>query len=319
MHGAHRWAWADLPPGAWLAAGVVRVCGGATAAILAVGGHVLGLAASGLGGGAGRQQFWLVGSHLGVSHVVLGLRSYLAGHRRRDLGVPSAERLSDGATQQRSGPAAERPGGDLAIGVAFFVAERQQQRRSPGPAGQTSWNETIGENARIWAEKCESRSSPLKDRTFGDTVCGESIFQTDYLFAWSEVLNYWQNKSHHFKYGFGATDTEQSIYGYTQAVWYRSNEIGCSIAQCQDKEFEFIYICQYCPAGNILEQIETPYKRGPPCGDCPKHCDEGLCTNPCKYTDFYKNCEDMKSISSCKRMNKTGKCNATCRCRNRIK
>nr|XP_056712792.1 serotriflin-like [Euleptes europaea] len=99
-----------------------------------------------------------------------------------------------------------------------------------------------------------------------------------------------------FKYGVGTTDPKQNIFGYTQIIWYNSYLIGCAVAYCPEITFPYVYICHYCPGGNLKKQVARPYKEGPPCRDCPNKCKDKLCTNPCKYRDKLWNCKDLLKI-----------------------
>jgi pathogenesis-related protein 1 len=39
---------------------------------------------------------------------------------------------------------------------------------------------------------------------------------------------------------------------YTQVVWKDSKEVGCAAYQCDDKSQ--VWVCQYKPAGNYVDQ-----------------------------------------------------------------
>nr|XP_056712793.1 cysteine-rich venom protein catrin-like [Euleptes europaea] len=150
-------------------------------------------------------------------------------------------------------------------------------------------------------------------------MCGQTVSQSDPASTWDEIVGYWASKKNDFKYGVGRINPRVNIHSYTQAIWYNSYMVGCGVSYCPKNKFPFLYICQYCPAGNIRGQMERPYKKGPPCGDCPKNCDKKLCTNPCKYVDRIETCKKLKSVMGCKAANKDGLCKATCKCRNKIK
>uniref|UniRef100_A0ACB8GFJ1 Uncharacterized protein n=2 Tax=Sphaerodactylus townsendi TaxID=933632 RepID=A0ACB8GFJ1_9SAUR len=137
--------------------------------------------------------------------------------------------------------------------------------------------------------------------------------------SWSNVIQVWSNGNSNFKYGVGAIDPKKSIGGYTQMIWYNSYLIGCGVAYCPDKPYPYFYVCQYCPAGNIQDQMATPYKNGTPCGDCPNNCENKLCTNPCKYVDHFTNCPQMKKLFSCKEQLLVENCQALCNCPTEIK
>ncbi|XP_054826645.1 serotriflin-like [Eublepharis macularius] len=215
-------------------------------------------------------------------------------------------------------------GSGVALELQQEIVDRHNEiRRNVEPTASNMlkmiWNETIGVSSRKWADQCQPASSPMEDRTFDGVLCGQSIFQSNQVVSWLEVINYWYGQRHVFKYGVGALDPLKSIYGYTQAVWYRSYQIGCAVSYCLLNEYSFHYVCQYCPTGNIAHQVATPYKEGPSCGDCPKNCEDKLCTNPCPYMDQAGHCDQLKKFVGCKTANKNGHCKATCRCKNKIK
>ncbi|XP_063078317.1 cysteine-rich venom protein Cau1-like [Engraulis encrasicolus] len=130
----------------------------------------------------------------------------------------------------------------------------------------------------------------------------------------------WYNEVKDYRYGHGAIGN--AVVGhYTQVVWYRSNQIGCAMAHCPNLQFKYFYVCQYCPAGNVFYEghngFAHPYKKGPACGDCPKACDNGLCTNPCQYFDKCYRCPELVKKRGC-----NGKlanvCPASCKCHGSI-
>ncbi|XP_034966527.2 serotriflin-like [Zootoca vivipara] len=135
---------------------------------------------------------------------------------------------------------------------------------------------------------------------------------------WSKVTQEWYNEVNDFQYGVGKIRPGVQTGHYTQVVWYRSYEVGCAEAECPQQSLKYYYVCQYCPAGNIVGSIERPYKSGSPCADCPGSCDNGLCTNPCKYFDKYSNCAEVVQSSGCKG-SLAADCAATCNCPTEIK
>ncbi|KAM6086503.1 cysteine-rich venom protein Cau1-like [Theristicus caerulescens] len=97
---------------------------------------------------------------------------------------------------------------------------------------------------------------------------------------------------------------------------YNSYQTGCAVAYCPRNQFN--YFCVLTILGNDAMQIATPYKSRPKCADCPGHCDRGLCTNPCKYLDFFGNCINLKILFSCNHLLVKEKGPATCRCTTQI-
>ncbi|XP_054830310.1 serotriflin-like [Eublepharis macularius] len=182
-----------------------------------------------------------------------------------------------------------------------------------------TWNEKIAESAKRWANQCKLAISPNNLRSINGIFCGENIFYANYASSWSDVIKMWYKGGSNFKYGVGAIDTKKSIAGFTQIIWYNSREVGCAVAHCPDTKYPFFYVCQYCPAGNIVNLMPKPYKEGKSCGDCPNNCEDKLCTNPCKHADHITNCVQLKQLFSCNEKLLTEKCQATCNCKTEIK
>nr|XP_041570906.1 serotriflin isoform X1 [Taeniopygia guttata] len=118
----------------------------------------------------------------------------------------------------------------------------------------------------------------LSTTLFSDVLCGENLFMSSAPFSWSDVLQAWYNEEKNFEYGTGAKKKGAMFGHYTQMVWHNSYKIGCGFAFCSNTKYSYFYVCQYCPAGNLISSMKTPYKEGKPCGDCPSACEDGLCT-----------------------------------------
>ncbi|NXG63378.1 CRIS2 protein, partial [Hemiprocne comata] len=179
------------------------------------------------------------------------------------------------------------------------------------------WNSSAAENAQNWANRCTLSHSPVHLRRT-NASCGENLFMSSGPTPWPHAIQAWYDEEKDFEYGKGAKTPGATIGHYTQVVWYNSYQIGCAVAFCPNSRYKYFYVCQYCPLGNNQMQIATPYKSGPKCGDCPGHCDRGLCTNPCEYQDFSANCRTLKMLFGCDHPLVKEKCPATCRCTTQI-
>nr|XP_028577762.1 cysteine-rich venom protein helothermine-like isoform X2 [Podarcis muralis] len=179
------------------------------------------------------------------------------------------------------------------------------------------WSDDIRKIAQWWADQCTLEHSAASDRTLNGRSCGENLFMSTSLKSWTEAILSWYNEKDDFLYASGAK-TEGAVIGhYTQVVWYNSHLIGCAIAFCPDQEYQYYYVCQYSPAGNIKGKIATPYEAGEPCGHCPNDCDKGLCTNPCTESNLYSNCVSLKHQVGCDHPIME-KCGASCKCPTQI-
>ncbi|XP_072498526.1 serotriflin-like isoform X1 [Notamacropus eugenii] len=182
------------------------------------------------------------------------------------------------------------------------------------------WNENAAQNARNWSEECKREHSPQFKRTLTESLCGENLLFASHPLSWSDVIQMWYDESENFTYGSGPTQPESVVGHYTQTVWATSYMIGCGVAHCPNQEtFKYFYTCHYCHGGNNRATFTTPYKKGIPCGDCPGQCEDGLCTNPCPYTDAAINCPDVLRVLKCNHKLVTIKCKASCRCTTEIK
>uniref|UniRef100_A0A8D0BHZ2 ShKT domain-containing protein n=1 Tax=Salvator merianae TaxID=96440 RepID=A0A8D0BHZ2_SALMN len=203
-----------------------------------------------------------------------------------------------------------------------IVEKHNEIRRRVTPTASNMvkmiWSEKAAESAGKWARQCQPRNSPRNERILDGVPCGESRMQASYSSSWSDVIEMWHRKVSNFRYGSGAIDPKKDIYSYTQMVWYNSKDVGCAIAFCSDNTYNFFYVCQYCPAGNIVGEIPTPYKEGPPCGECPENCEDKLCTNPCMYKDLRADCLEMIKLFSCNEKYFEELCAASCKCSGRI-
>ncbi|NWS38475.1 CRIS2 protein, partial [Probosciger aterrimus] len=203
----------------------------------------------------------------------------------------------------------------------LIVDTHNTLRRGVNPTASNmlkmEWNVPAAKNAQNWANECTLRHSPASMRKT-DVQCGENLFMSSGPFSWSDVIQSWYNEEENFEYGTGAKTKGAVIGHYTQLIWYNSYQVGCAVAYCPMNPFNYFYVCQYCPPGNNAMQIATPYRSGPKCAECPGHCDRGLCTNPCKYQDFFGNCRNLKMLFSCNHSLVKAKCPATCGCTTQI-
>ncbi|OCT81378.1 hypothetical protein XELAEV_18028197mg [Xenopus laevis] len=176
------------------------------------------------------------------------------------------------------------------------------------------WNDEVAKTAKDWAKTCSLNHSSPDLRKITNFTCGENLFMSSYPASWREAITAWFNEYKDFEYGKGAKTPKAVVGHYTQLMWYNTRLVACYVTECPAARFRYFYVCQYSPAGNIKGKENTPYKAGPTCGDCPKSCENGLCTNYCPYRDQYSNCGEFIKSNGCKDFQKI--CPAACSCTN---
>lgn len=194
-------------------------------------------------------------------------------------------------------------------------ALRRQVKPSASNMLQMNWNSEAAANAQRWANTCSMQHSHESNREISTSGCGENLYMASSKRSWSVVTQAWYDEVKDWRYGVGSVNG--GVVGhFTQVVWYRSDQLGCAVAHCPHSTFKYFYVCHYCPPGNY--QYTHPYKSGSTCGDCPKACNNKLCTNPCKHTDLYSNCPELKQQWGCSNSNVASWCPASCKCTNEI-
>ncbi|XP_045699485.1 cysteine-rich secretory protein 3-like [Phyllostomus hastatus] len=204
-----------------------------------------------------------------------------------------------------------------------IVNKHNNLRRAVTPPASNmlkmTWDSKAAANAQRWANKCTYKHSSIQNRGIGEMKCGENIFMSSNPASWSYVIQSWFDEKDDFIYGVGPKDPNAVIGHYTQVAWYSSFLIGCGTAYCPNqKKLKYYYVCHYCSAGNIVSRKYTPYLQGTPCASCPNHCDNGLCTNTCKYEDVFSNCKKLKKQVGCDNALTKGSCKASCNCSDKI-
>ncbi|XP_066494123.1 cysteine-rich venom protein helothermine-like [Tiliqua scincoides] len=205
-----------------------------------------------------------------------------------------------------------------------IVDEHNKLRRSVNPPAKNmlrmEWSSSIAANAQRWADQCTLQHSSQESRVVDGMTCGENLYMSSNADSWRGAIQAWHSEVKDFQYGTGQKTPKAVIGHYTQVVWFNSFRVGCAIAYCpQQPALKYYYVCQYAFGGNIQDMIKTPYKSGSPCGDCPNACDNGLCTNPCLYSDLYANCPQLKAQVGCSHAITSQHCHASCLCTTEIK
>uniref|UniRef100_A0A8C8U240 ShKT domain-containing protein n=1 Tax=Peromyscus maniculatus bairdii TaxID=230844 RepID=A0A8C8U240_PERMB len=202
-----------------------------------------------------------------------------------------------------------------------IVNKHNQLRRMVSPPGsdllKMHWSYDSQANAQIWASQCSYQHSPADSRTT-KIRCGENIFMSSYPASWSHVIQSWFDEGKYFNFDSGPNPPDAIVGNYTQVVWNSSFQVACGVAKCSHQLLPFLYVCHYCPPGNIERWQYIPYTIGKPCALCPDHCEDGLCTNSCEYEDKFSICEELKASLTCDYPMVNQVCKATCNCKRKI-
>ncbi|MCQ8064025.1 CAP domain-containing protein [Salmonella enterica] len=203
-----------------------------------------------------------------------------------------------------------------------IVNKHNELRRSVFPTASNmlkmTWSNEAAANAQKWADKCTLSHSPSEQRKISTSGCGENLFMSSNADPWSVGIQNWYNEYKSFTYGIGPKTSNAMIGHYTQIAWYSSSVVGCGVAYCPNQDLKYYFVCHYCPPGNIQGKIHVPYLSGPPCAACPNNCENGLCTNSCKYTNVYSNCDSLVKSVGCEHAITKENCLASCKCKGKI-
>ncbi|GAU93558.1 hypothetical protein RvY_05484-1 [Ramazzottius varieornatus] len=179
------------------------------------------------------------------------------------------------------------------------------------------WSHEAATQAQSWADQCHYGHSSKSDRRVAGQSCGQNLLRTvSGPFSWDDVLKIWStDEARSFRYGHHG-NSMQTVGHYTQMVWASTYQVGCAYRNCG---YWQIYVCHYCPSGNLRGEEMRPYKSGSSCSACPNDCEGNLCRNYCPYVDYYSNCDSVsRRHDVCSRPGISSFCGATCKCKGKI-
>lgn len=128
------------------------------------------------------------------------------------------------------------------------------------------WSERLANSVEQWMLQLATRQACAMRHSNGRGDIGENLFWASPL-SWSdgalevqpvsgrEVLDSWIIEALDYDYASNRCQPGKMCGHYTQMVWARSREVGCSRVVCGN--YEQLWGCQYRPAGNYIGQ--RPY------------------------------------------------------------
>jgi len=136
-----------------------------------------------------------------------------------------------------------------------LLAGHNRERAALGLA-PLRWSDELADGAGQWAGHLAStgqfRHSPNdQGQRIGENIWGGTPGQ----FTPERMVGLWLAEKQFFKNGvFPANSTSgnsRDVGHYTQIIWRRSTEVGCSLARGRDED---ILVCRYATAGNVWGQ-----------------------------------------------------------------
>lgn len=124
-----------------------------------------------------------------------------------------------------------------------------------------SWDENIADNAKKHAEYL-ARTNQFVHANKPNT--GENLFKgTEGMYTTGDMIDFWIQEKRNFKPGIfpniSQTGKINRVAHYTQIIWdYTESDnprLGCGKATGNGYD---VLVCQYFPAGNILNQRVSP-------------------------------------------------------------
>ncbi|HLI84021.1 MAG TPA: CAP domain-containing protein [Bryobacteraceae bacterium] len=139
-------------------------------------------------------------------------------------------------------------GADESLTRQMLAAHNAIRKRVGVPS--LTWSTELAAGAQQWADTL------LRNGNFqhqSRNPYGENLFEITGAAATPvEVVNDWASEARDYNY---KTNSCSAVCGhYTQVVWRDTKEVGCGVAQNQQRQ---VWVCEYNPPGNIVG--ERPY------------------------------------------------------------
>jgi hypothetical protein len=144
------------------------------------------------------------------------------------------------------------------IGGAILAAHNKYRSEVGSPP--LVWSDSLASSAQTWANYLAEN---FKEEYSGP---GENIWVgEEFDYCWTKTVDSWAAEKNYFMYGpFGdgssTTGKWEDVRSYTQMIWHDSLYCGCGAAMSYGP-YNYYYVCQYSPQGNIFGQYPYPRMR----------------------------------------------------------
>ncbi len=108
-----------------------------------------------------------------------------------------------------------------------------------------TWSNSIAVSAQNYADTCPSGHS--------GSGYGENMAFASYNPGVGTIVQWWYDEEPLYDYNNPGYSSETGHF--TQVVWNGTTEIGCGFVSNCPGDYDTIWVCQYAPAGNILNQF----------------------------------------------------------------
>jgi pathogenesis-related protein 1 len=170
---------------------------------------------------------------------------------------------ADGGTTTDGGATSDAGGGDLPQFARDMLeshnAARASAQPAPSPAlNALTWDPTVEEVARKWADNCDFSHNPNRGNA-GENIAAAT---PNYWDAKGAVKG-WVDEVKDYDYSKNACASGKQCGHYTQVVWRNTSRLGCATKRCTTNSpfggsgaWDF-WVCNYAPPGNYVGQ--RPY------------------------------------------------------------
>ncbi|KAI0209422.1 Peptidase inhibitor 16 [Lamellibrachia satsuma] len=210
-------------------------------------------------------------------------------------------------------------------GIPYELSEADKQavldahnqvRRLEGASDmlKLTWSDSLARRAAQWASECKWKHGLLTSCDDG-TAIGQNLHMSKVYEGYptvnvsNVVKNGWWAEKKFYTYSSMGCQTGKMCGHYTQVVWAKSYEVGCSIARCPlvtegvstPWTKASILACDYNPAGNYNGQ--KPFVKGTACNNCPSvvqrgyRCSASLCERCDPATSATCTCVEKTCVS----------------------
>ncbi len=108
-----------------------------------------------------------------------------------------------------------------------------------------TWSETVAADAQAWADTCPSGHSGSK--------YGENLAYATYIMSLQDVALMWYKEEPYYDYNNPGFSMDSGHF--TQVVWKNTTQIGCGYKTGCVSGWPIVWVCQYDPPGNYLNQF----------------------------------------------------------------